>query len=226
MPACDLAFLSPLVSLNFCQARRSRSRVPTSRERPPLTCQEKTWFWQNCSKSYSEHDRERNEKAKRAGHLLGHCSNWIKPHDGEHDLLQVLEQVLHARHALQQDVQLQPHLNLDGDRGLGLQPEGALVELWIRVHPVLELLCVVGVRQMEMWSRDKCRRLDFALGHVLHPSAQVVPKTGVVRADCSVGENILLELELDCRDPQVVQFLLLLELEAPATSWTFCKTSS
>ena len=97
------------------------------------------------------------------------------------------------------------------------------MELWIWVYPTLELLYIVGVCQMEMRSRDKCRRLNFALGHVLHPSAQVVPKTGVVRADCSVGEDILLELELDCWDSQVVQFFLLLELEAPATGGTFCK---
>ena len=154
--------------------------------------------------AHPEHDGKRNEEAERAGHFLGHSSNRVKPHDREHHLLEVLEQVLHPWHALQQDVQLEPHLHLDGDRGLGFQPKGALVEIWIRVHPKLELLCIEGVRQMEMRPRHKCRRFDLALGHILHSRAQIVPKTGVLRANCPIGKTLLLKLILDCWNSKVV----------------------
>ena len=78
------------------------------------------------------------------------------------------------------------------------------MEIWIRVHPVLELLCIVGIRQMKMRARHKGRRFYLTLGHILDSSAQVVPKTAVFRVDCPIGKTLLQKLELDCWNSKVV----------------------
>ena len=78
------------------------------------------------------------------------------------------------------------------------------MEIWIGMHPVLELLGIVRVRQMEVWSRHKGRRFDLALGHILHSCAQVVAKTSVLGTNCPIGKTLLLQLVLDCCNSKVI----------------------
>ena len=60
----------------------------------------------------------------------------LKPEDWVHNLLEILEEVLDALDLPEEDVQLEPHLHLHGDRGLGLHPEAGLVTLGVRAEAV------------------------------------------------------------------------------------------
>ena len=80
----------------------------------------------------------------------------LKPEHWIHHFLQVLEQVLDALHLPQEDVQLQPHLHLDWDGGLGLHPEHGVVLDRVRSHAVLELSDVALISLVEVRSRHEC----------------------------------------------------------------------
>ena len=71
---------------------------------------------------------------------------YLKPEHGVHHFLEVLEQILYALHLPQEDVDLEPHRDLDGDGGLGLHPEAGLVPRCVWPEPVLELPEVAEVR--------------------------------------------------------------------------------
>ena len=60
----------------------------------------------------------------------------LKPEDWVHNLLEILEEVLDALHLPEEDVELEPHLHLHRDRGLGLHPEAGLVTLGVRAEAV------------------------------------------------------------------------------------------
>ena len=151
-------------------------------------------------KVHLEHGRQHDEQVEGAGHAARHLGGGVEPEDGEHDRLEVLEEVLDAGHLLQEDVELEAHLYPDGDGGMGLEPEGAVVEAWVGLDAVLELFLVEPVRQVEVGARHEGRGLDLALGHVLHPVVQVVVVARVVGADGAVGEAVLCQPELDDRD--------------------------
>ena len=201
----EMDFMSTLL-FHFLPAKEKQQETTHEQGKSTTDLKRMSNFCKRFSpaKAHPKHGGKRYEEAERASHILRQSSNRVKPHDWEHDLLQVLEEVLHARHALQQDVQLEPHLHLNGDRGLGFQPEGTLVEIWIGVQPVLELLSIVRVCQVEVRSRHKRRRFDLALGHILNSCAQVVTKAGVLRANCSIGKTLLFHLVLDCCYSKVV----------------------
>ena len=82
---------------------------------------------------------------------------YLKPKDWIHDFLEVLEQILNSLHLPEEDVQLEPHLDLHRDGGPRLHPEAGVVLFRIGHHSVLELLEIAGVGLVEVRSGHKGR---------------------------------------------------------------------
>jgi len=145
--------------------------------------------------------REHDQHVDRTRHILGNLRERLKPKDWEHHLRQVLEQIFNSLHLPQQDVELQPDVDLERDGGHRFQPEGGVVFVRIGTEPVLELLDVTLVRQVEMRSRHEHWRLGLTESHILDPSGEVVVVADIARAVGGVGEVGGVQLELRGRDP-------------------------
>ena len=91
----------------------------------------------------------------------------LKPEYWEHHLWKVAEQILDALDLPEEHIDLEPHLDLDRDRGLWLHPEAGLVLTGVWPHPILELAQVAGVRLVKMRPRHEGGGLHLALSHVL-----------------------------------------------------------
>ena len=91
----------------------------------------------------------------------------LKPEHWVHHFLEVLEQIFDALDLPEEHIELEPHLDLDGDGGLGLHPEAGPVLPGVWSHPVLELPEVARVRLVKVRPRHKGGGLHLALGHVL-----------------------------------------------------------
>ena len=81
--------------------------------------------------------------------------------------MEVLKQILDAFNLPEEHIELEPHLDLDGDRGLWLHPEAGPVPLGVWPHPILELAQVAGVRLVKVRPRHEGGGLHLALSHVL-----------------------------------------------------------
>ena len=81
--------------------------------------------------------------------------------------MEVLEQILDPLDLPEEHIELEPHLDLDGDGGLGLHPEAGSVFAGVWPQPVLELPEVAGVRLVKVGPRHEGWGLHFALGHIL-----------------------------------------------------------
>ena len=97
------------------------------------------------------------------GGILSH----LKPEDRIHNFLKILKEVVDALHLLEENVELQPHLHLDGDGGLRLHPEGGVVLAGVGPYAVLELSKITLVSLVEVWPGHKGRGLHLTLGHIL-----------------------------------------------------------